>query len=114
MSVCVPMASIVTRAPFRSRCFSSNGMAVIALDFFLSRLLSEHDPLSRRPGGDEMQGIAALPPVVAAPRGFAIDGDNVGVIVSQVADPGQEAGLEQLRVQGREHVTQRVVARDAA
>ncbi len=61
-----------------------------------------------------MQGIAALPPVVAAPRGLPIDGDDVGVIVAQAADPGQEAGFEQLRVQGCEHVAQRIVARDAA
>src|ERR1700679_64684 len=61
-----------------------------------------------------MQGIATLPPVVAASRGFPINGDDVGGIVAQVADPGQEAGFEQFRVQRREYVTQRVMARDAA
>jgi hypothetical protein len=30
-----------------------------------------------------------------------------------IADPGQEAGFEQLRVQRSEHVTQRIVTRDA-
>ena len=61
-----------------------------------------------------MQGVAALPPVVATPRGLPINGDDVGVGVAQAADPGQEAGFEQLRVQGCEHVAQRIVARDAA
>ena len=28
--------------------------------FLLGRLLPEHDPLPRRPGGDEMQGVAAF------------------------------------------------------
>ena len=51
-----------------------------------------------------MQGVAALPSVVAAPRGLAINGDDVGVTVAQAADPGLEAGLEQRRVQGCEHV----------
>jgi hypothetical protein len=57
MSVCVPMASMVTRAPFRSRCLSNN--------------------------------------------------------VAQIADPGQQAGFEQLRVPRRKHVAQRIVAGDA-
>ena len=51
------------------------------------------------PGGDQVQRIAALPPVVAATRGLPIDGDDIGVTVAQAADPGLEAGLEQLRVQ---------------
>ena len=61
-----------------------------------------------------MQRVAALPPVVAAPRGLSINRDDVGVIVAQAADPAQEAGLEQLRVKCCEHVAQRIVARDAA
>src|SRR4029077_20903690 len=61
-----------------------------------------------------MQGIAALAPVVAAPRGLAVNGDDVGVGVDQAADPGLEAGLEQLRIQCGEHVAQCIVARDAA
>lgn len=81
---------------------------------FLGRLLAKDDLLARRPGGDEMQGIAALAPVMAAPRGLAINGDDLGIIVAQAADPGHEAGFKQLRVQRREHVTQHIVARDAA
>ena len=60
-----------------------------------------------------MQGIAALAPVVAAPRGLAVNGDDVGVGVDQAADPGLEAG-RQLRYQCGEHVAQCIVARDPA
>ena len=60
-----------------------------------------------------MQRVTPLAPVMAAPRGLAVDGDDPGVIVAQAAHPGEEAGLEQFRVQMREHVAQRVVAGDA-
>ena len=82
--------------------------------FLLGRLLSEHDPLPRRPGRDEVQRVTAFAPVVAAPRGLAVNGDDFGVIIAQPADPGEEAGFEQFRVQRREHVAQCIVAGDAA
>ena len=50
---------------------------------------------------------------MATPRGLPIDGDDVGIGVAQAADPGLEAGLEQLRVKRGKHVAQRIVARDA-
>src|SRR5882757_3136513 len=80
--------------------------------FLLGRLLPEYNSLPRRPGGNQMQGIAAPPPVMAAPRGFPIDRDDVRVVVAQSASPGEEAGFEQVWVQCREHIAQRVVAGD--
>lgn len=37
-------------------------------------------------------------PVVAAARGLAVDGDEVGLIRPGLADPGTESGREQGRV----------------
>ena len=51
---------------------------------------------------------------MAASRDLAVNRDDVRVTVAQAIDPGQKAGFEQLRVQCREHVAQRIVAGDAA
>ena len=81
--------------------------------FLFGRLLAQYDALPRCPGGDEVQRVAALPSVMTAPGGLSIDGDDVGIIVAQAIDPGQEAGFEQLRVKGGENIAQRVMAGDA-
>src|SRR3954470_11914253 len=75
------------------------------------RLLPEHQALAGRPGGDEVQGIAALAPRVGAPRGLAVDRDEVRLGLAQAFDPRREAGLEQLGVERGDHLAQRVVAR---
>jgi hypothetical protein len=50
---------------------------------------------------------------VGAPRGLAVDGDQVGLRLAQALGPAREAALEQLRVERRDHLAERVVARDA-
>jgi hypothetical protein len=45
-----------------------------------------------------MQRLLAAPSVMAATRGFAIDGDQIGRIRTQCGGPTGEAGLEQRRV----------------
>ena len=47
------------------------------------RLLSEHEALPARPGGDEMQRLAARLAGMRAPRGLAVDGDDVGRALAQ-------------------------------
>src|SRR5215211_9042002 len=61
--------------------------------------LPEHQALTGRPGGDEMQRLAALAAVVRAPRSLAVDGDNIGLGVAQLVDPGHKAGLEERGVE---------------
>jgi hypothetical protein len=49
---------------------------------------------------------------MAPARGLAVDGDDVRLGVAQLCHPGHEADLEPCRVDGVDHVAQRVVARD--
>jgi len=60
-----------------------------------------------------VQRLASLGPGMSAARGFAVDCDNVGVAVTQTADPGDEALGEQLRIQRIDQVVERIVAGDA-
>src|SRR4029078_10838656 len=69
--------------------------------------------LAGRPGGAQVERLAALAPGVGAPRGLAVDGDQVGFRLAHALDPAREAALEQLRVERRDHLAERVVARDA-
>ena len=48
-----------------------------------------------------------------APRGLAVDGDDVGLIARATSRPSCEAGLEQLGIEPVDHVVERVVSRDA-
>ena len=74
------------------------------------------DPTAEQPapaapeGGDQMQRRASLGPRMAAPRGLAVDGDDVRLGLAQLRHPGHEAGFEQSRVEGVDDVAQRVVA----
>ena len=88
-----------------------NGGDFVGLLF--RRLLAKDDPLTGGPGGDHVQRLAPLPSVVAAPRGLAIDRDDLRGTVAEVFNPGEEATFEQAGVDGREHVAQCVVAGNA-
>ena len=50
---------------------------------------------------------------MAAARGLAVDGDEIGLGLAQPCHPGGEARLEPIRVERAEHGAQRVVAGDA-
>src|SRR3954464_15376701 len=60
-------------------------------------------------GGDKMQRLAALAAVVRAPRSLAVDGDNVGVSVAQLLDPGHKAGLEERGVERVDDVVEGIM-----
>jgi len=82
--------------------------------FLLARLLAQHQSLAGRPGGDQMQRLASLAAVMGAPRGLAVDRDELRQRgVTEFLDAGEEAGFEQLRIDGGKHVAQRVMAGDA-
>lgn len=76
-------------------------------------LLPQHETLARRPSGDQMQRPAPSRPVMAAARGLAVNGDDVGGRFPQAFHPGGKAFLEQIRVQRLDHVVQGVVSRSA-
>ena len=59
-----------------------------------------------------MQRLAILGFIVRAPRGLAVDGDDVGIVVAQAGDPVHEARFEQLRIERVDDIGQGVVARD--
>src|ERR1035437_2515040 len=46
---------------------------------------------------------------MTAPRGLAVDRDDLRGTVAEVFDPGQETGFEQAWIDGRKHVTHGVV-----
>ena len=56
-----------------------------------------------------MQRAAALGPLMAAPGGLTVDGDDIGSGVAQLVDPRCEAGLEAIGRQGVDDVVKRVV-----
>jgi hypothetical protein len=56
-----------------------------------------------------MQRLAALAAVVRAPRSLAVDGDNVGLGVAQLVDPGHKAGLEERGVECVDDVVEGIV-----
>src|ERR1039458_3354626 len=60
-----------------------------------------------------MQRLASLGLGMGAAGGLAINCDNIGVTVTQAADPGDEALGEQPGIQGVHQVVQRIVAGDA-
>ena len=76
-------------------------------------LLTQHQTLAAGPSGHEVQRLAPLGAGMAAARGLAVDGDNVGLHLAQRLHPRHEAGLEQLGIERVDHVVQRVVGRDA-
>src|SRR6476620_2625364 len=91
---CAPMASIVTRAPSSASRSRRSGMAAISFDLPATASCPSTRRW-RRPGGDQVQGVAALALGVAAARGLAVDGDEVRLGLAQAFDPRREAGLEQ-------------------
>ena len=70
--------------------------------------LGGHEPLARGEGRDQVESIMA-PLATAAPRGLAVDGDQLGRRAGERGDPGHEAPLEGLGVQRGEEVARMVV-----
>ena len=60
-----------------------------------------------------MKGEAPPTPAMAAPRGLAVGRDDVRRVGARTLHPGQETGLEQVRIDGGDHVARCVAARDA-
>jgi hypothetical protein len=58
-----------------------------------------------------MQRFAALVAGMRAPRGFAVDRDDIGIAGAQSLDPGCKAS-EQLGINRPDHLAPCVVARD--
>ena len=83
-------------------------MAGISLDFSPQACRPEHQAPARGPGGDQVQRVAALGPLMAAPGGLTVDGDDIGSGVAQLVDPCREAGLEVIGRQGVDDVVKRV------
>lgn len=86
---------------------TGDGGDLVAL--VVDRLLAEHEALAGGPGRDGVQGGPPLRPGVAAPRGLAVDGDEIGLGLAQALDPGGKAGLEEVGVEGADHVVEGVV-----
>jgi hypothetical protein len=61
------------------------GLAALVGD----RLLAEHEPAGGGEGGDQMQGARVGLAVMTAPRGLAVDGDEIGTLHDQQRHLGQ-------------------------
>src|SRR3954452_8915775 len=60
-----------------------------------------------------MQRLLARAPVMAAPGGLAVDGDQLGRVRPSLADPTHEAGREHLRIHAVHQRAQPIRAGDA-
>ena len=74
--------------------------------------LAEHEPLTRREGGDHVDRRLAALLLAGAARGLAVDGDHLALArAGQRGDPGDEAALERLGVERGEYVAEVIVRR---
>jgi len=93
-----------------------NGCDLIGLG--LTCLLPEYEALAAGPCRDQMQRPTVLAAVVSAPRGLAVDGDDLGrgggrSGLAQVFDPGGEALSEQHAVDGVDDIVEGVMTGNA-
>jgi len=70
------------------------GLAAVVGD----RLLAEHEPAGGGEGVDQVQGARVGLSIMTAPRGLAVDGDEIGALGPSLAHPGRERGREQLGI----------------
>lgn len=82
--------------------------------FLRCRFLPQDKALAAGPGRDQMQRPAASGAVVAAPRRLPVNRHDLGLVFARLLNPGCERLLEQGRVQRRDHVAERVMARNAS
>src|SRR3954447_4418352 len=77
------------------------------------RAYLEHKALVGCEGRDEMERLLAGAPVMAAPRGLTIDGDQLGRVRPSLVHPTHEAGREHLRIHAVHQSAQPIRAGDA-
>src|SRR3954470_4707736 len=108
ISACVPMASIVTRAPWSASRSSRSGMAVISFDLPVTASCPSTSRWRVAQAETRCRGPRPSPlaPGVGAARGLAVDRDDVGLRRAQALDPAGEAALEQGRVERGDHLAQ--------
>ena len=75
--------------------------------------LSEHETLSRTPRRDQIDRRLGAAFLVGAPECFTVDGDEIRSEFRQRCDPGNEATLEGLRVEGCEQIAELIMRRRA-
>ena len=75
--------------------------------------LRQHQSGGGSVGAERMQGLGALALIVRAPRGLAVDGDEVGTVRPHLGHPALEATLEQDRIDPVEQDAQPALAGDA-
>ena len=79
--------------------------------FLVHRAGGEHELLDRTPGRDHVHRAVAERPVEGAARGLAVDCDHALHSAREALRPGDEAGLETLRVERAEDEAELIVAR---
>jgi hypothetical protein len=68
--------------------------------------LAEHEPLACREGRDHMDRRLAALLLIRPARGLAVDGDHAGRHPGDCGDPGDEAVLELLGIEGGKDVAE--------
>ena len=120
VAVWVPMASMVTIAPWMSTLFNTSGMAVISLDFSSQANRPRHRPYSPAHTLTQCIALRSSACIVAAACGFAIEGED-GLLDAGTGDgfapqgglPGGEGGLEGGGLEGHEESAKDIFARPA-
>jgi hypothetical protein len=77
----------------------------------IDRLLGKHQTRAGGEGRDHVQRAAATLPVVAAARGLAVDGDQLGRVGPEALRPIAKAGLKPVRIEAVHHRPQPIGAR---
>src|SRR5436309_11003435 len=111
MSRWQPMASMVTVAPSIASISRSLGMATISLD--LSATLTWPSTRRWRAAKAESMWMGSLALLVGPTHGLAVDGDHPTRRSRQRGDPGDEAALELLGVEGGQNIAEVIVRRRA-
>ena len=81
--------------------------------FFVHRPRTQHQFLARTPGRHQVNGAFVARPVEGAAHRLAVDGNHTRDGAARGLRPGDEAGLESLRIQGAEDQSELIVARRA-
>jgi hypothetical protein len=69
--------------------------------FFIDRLLPQDELAGSGEGGYQMQSLLAGLAIMAAARGLAVDGNEIGLVWPAFGDPRRKAGREQVRINSR-------------
>src|SRR6266567_3299298 len=108
MALCVPMASIVTRHPCRSKRCNNSGIAVMRIGFLIDGQLGQHHPILGSPSAHQRPRLLPVSSIMGASQRFSINGNDPGDLVRHPCYPGEETLLKLLGINALKNALQAV------